>query len=176
MAVSLSFHANGFRLSASGEIPHNVHTVPGIPVPLPGTVPSLSHPDIPDRTGWILPCGQRYSENGLLESNASDTWTGAAPSASSDDPESRNIPVFFPRYVPLHIVPFCSPSFPLTLYTLYPLHVQIAIHQYQQSLQNRPKTVLNFSLKSAWKISTSNKAGKQIFPIINNTLHLSGCG
>jgi len=46
----------GFRLSASGEIPHNVHTVPGIPVPPPGTVPSLSHPDIPDRTGWILPC------------------------------------------------------------------------------------------------------------------------
>ena len=26
----LSFHANDFRLSASGEIPHNVHTVPGI--------------------------------------------------------------------------------------------------------------------------------------------------
>ena len=36
--------------------------------------------------GWILPCGQRYSGNGLLESNASDTWTGAAPSANSDDP------------------------------------------------------------------------------------------
>ena len=33
----LSFHANDFRLSASGEIPHNVHTVPGIPVPLPDT-------------------------------------------------------------------------------------------------------------------------------------------
>ena len=66
MAVSLSCHSNDFQLSTSGEIPHNVHIVPGIPVPPLGTVPILFHSDIPSKTEWILPFCQQYSGNGLL--------------------------------------------------------------------------------------------------------------
>lgn len=63
-----SCHSNDFQLSTSGEIPHNVHIVPGIPVPL-GTVPLVSilfHSDIPSKTEWILPFANSIRERFAL--------------------------------------------------------------------------------------------------------------